>query len=519
MKRFILLLSKKTVLYGIAGAVVFLGGYIILSNGNGEKVETQVVQAGDFLQQVSVSGKVVAAQDVDLGFSQSGRVAHVYGKVGDSVYAGALLAEIENGDLYATVLQRQAALENQQAKLKSLQNGSRPEDVAVAQASVDGALVALDQASLSVVNAIGDAYAKSDDVVNNTVEQMISNPRNANQQLLFVTTASQLAINIPTDRQALETILPAWHSQILSLTASSDVVAAATQAQKNLAAVSKLLSDTSSALSQSVSSQAVSQTTLDTFVADIATARTTINTTITTLNTAVTSFKSAASSLDAARKNLTLKQAGSVQTDIDAQAASVKSAQADLQNAQAQLAKTRIVAPFSGVITKMDAKIGGIASPNTPEISMIGKGAFQVETYVPEINIALIKVGDSASVTLDAYGDVPFDAKVVSIDPAETIRSGVSTYRAVLEFASQDSRIKSGMSASVVVTTARKSNVISVPQGVVLLKDGKKYVSVTEGKDIVSKEVTTGDISSLGYIEILSGLVEGDVVVLTSATQ
>src|SRR3989344_4692429 len=78
----------------IVGAVVYVG----FLKRTEIKEETMVVHPGDFLQQVSVSGRVTAANDVDLGFSQSGRIAHVYKVVGDNVSAGTLLAEIENGD-------------------------------------------------------------------------------------------------------------------------------------------------------------------------------------------------------------------------------------------------------------------------------------------------------------------------------------------------------------------------------------------------------------------------------------
>ena len=135
---------------------------------------------------------------------------------------------------------------------------------------------------------------------------------------------------------------------------------------------------------------------------------------------------------------------------------------------------------------------------------------------MPEINISYLKVGNEASVTLDAYGEtVPFAASVVSIDPAETIRDGVSTYRAIIRFALQDTRIKQGMTANVIVTTEKRDGVISIPQGVITEREGKKYVSIKEGDKTVEREVTVGSISSFGSAEILTGLQEGDVVVLS----
>jgi HlyD family secretion protein len=477
---------------------------------------TLVVHPADFLQQVSVSGKVVAAQNVDLGFSQSGRVARVNARVGDTVRAGTLLAEVENGDVRATVLQKQAALESQRAKLASLKAGTRPETLAIAQSAVDSGIAALNQANQGVVNAIRDAYTKSDDAIRNKVDQFVSNPRGVSPQVTFFTSASQLAITVASERAAVEQMLHTWQTDVSSLNASSDLATAGARAQTSITSVVTLLLDASAVLNQAIPSQGVSQTSINQYSSDIAGARTSVNAAAAALNTAITAQKSAAAALDSARKNLALEMAGATGSDIEAQAAQVAAAQADLENAQAQLTKTRITAPFDGIVTKMDAKVGEIISPNTSETSLIGAGAFQIESYVPEINVALIQVGNAALVTLDAYGtDTPFDAKIVSIDPAETVKNGVSMYRTILQFNAQDPRIRSGMTANVVITTEKKIGVISVPQGVVKSREGKKYVQVVVNEKANEREVTTGDVSSLGNVEILSGLNDGDVVLLT----
>ena len=108
-------------------------------------------------------------------------------------------------------------------------------------------------------------------------------------------------------------------------------------------------------------------------------------------------------------------------------------------------------------------------------------------------------------------------AYIISIDPGETIRDGISTYRAVLRFSAKDPRTKTGMTANITITTEKKSGVISVPIGIVISRGGAKYVNVKKGELIEEKEITTGSVSSLGYVEILSGLKEGDEVVLKLA--
>ena len=494
-------INRTQIVWGIVLVAVLAGGWFFFFRSAPVKQQTAVLAPKAFLQQVSVSGKVVAAKQVDLGFSQSGRVTGVYAAVGRYVSQGATLAVIENGDLRAALLQKEAALENQQAKLASLMAGTRPEELAVAQSAVDSDFQAL-------INELQDAYRAADAAVHNTLDQFISNARSA-PSINFQVSDSTVKTTVESKRLAAEAMLLAWGSEVSALVPSSDLSVAAARAQSNLSAVASLLFDANAAINRGIPNSSVSQATLDSYSAAVATARTNVNTSI----AGVTSAKSA---LDASNKNLLLKQAGTTPQDIAAQQAQVKSAQADVAAAQAQLAKTFLTAPFGGTVTSVDAKVGVIVSPNTPLISMISAGTFQIESYVPEVNVALIRAGNKATVTLDAYGDdTAFDAAVLSVDPASTVRDGVSTYRIVLQFAAPDSRIKAGMTANVSVTTAVKQSVLSVPQGLVVRKDGNAYMRVLIDKEIQEREVTLGGVSSVGEVEIRSGLNEGDTIVTT----
>ena len=366
--------------------------------------------------------------------------------------------------------------------------------MAVAEGSV-----ARDERALA--DAIEDAYSVADDAVRNVADQFIDNPR-SNPQLTFAVSDSSIEALVEQKRLTTESVLVAWQSSIAGGTAD------AAKAKENLSAVTSFLADANAALNRAITSSTFTQATVDGYASDVGTARASINASVSSLSAAV-------SALDASKKNLALKRAGSTPQDIAAQEATVKAAAADVAQAQAQLNKTYLSAPFSGTITSVDAKVGKIVSPNTPEISMISTGAFQIESYIPEINIALLAVGDKATVPLDAYCDTPFAASVVSLDPAETVRDGVSTYRAVLQFERADERIKSGMTANVSITTDTKEGVLSVPQGLVTHRGGKAFVRVVTDGVVSEREVTLGGVSSLGEVEILSGLAEGEVVLAT----
>jgi HlyD family secretion protein len=511
-------LTRRTIT--IVGAlVVLVAVYFLFFRGGNSSLQTLVVHRGDFVQQLSVSGTVQAAHDVDLGFAQSGRVSATYVSVGDRVTSGEVLAEIENGDLRAAVAQKKAALASAQAQLASLQAGTRPEQLAVTQSQVQSDGVALAQAAQGLVNAIQNAYTQSDDAVHNKVDQFFSNPRSLTPQLSFPVSDSSLKSKVESDRIAIEPVLAAWQGSSANLSVSADLSAAQNEAQHDLAEVSQLLIDANAALNAAVPASQTSASTIQGWITNVATARANVNTALSTLNTAITSQQSASATLSKDEKTLALEQAGSTSEDIQAQQAQVQAAQADVQNAQAQLQKTLVVAPFSGTVTRMDAKEGETISPTEPKISLISDGLYEIETYVPEVEITGLSVGNAASTTLDAYGpDVPFAATVISIDPAETVVNGVATYKTTLQFLAQDDRIKSGMTAEVVITTQITHDALAVPQGAVFDKAGQKMLQLVRDGAVVDVPVQTGAASKIGNVQIVSGIADGDTVVLNPDT-
>ena len=484
----------------IVGAVgiLMVGWYVVFGTAKSLGA-TMAITPGDFDEQVNVSGTVIAAHDVDLGFAANGRIADVSAIVGQRVSAGTILAETENGDLIAAVSQKQSALLAVRANLASLLSGTRPEELAIAETAVNNAEEAL-------VSTLQNAYTAADDAVHNKTDVFFTNPR-TNPKLSFTVANAKLEASVEQDRTKLEPTLAAW-ALLATNRSTGDVADSAAQAQDFIGQVTTFLADANAALNQGVSDQTTNAATLASYSATLATARAAVN-------TAATSLTSASSALSAAEKNLTLEQAGATPDAIAAQEAAVAAATADVQNAQAALAKTRVLAPFSGIVTRMDAKAGAIVSPTASLISLQSDGIFQIETYVPEVSIAGVAVGDLATTTLDAYGPaVDFPSTVVAVDPAETVKGGVPTYKVTLAFARADARIRSGMTANVIIRMGTLHGAIVIPAGAVGVKNGTSYVSVVKGGAATDRLVTTGPTPSLGQVQILSGLARGDVILL-----
>lgn len=512
-----------------------------------------IISSNDLIQSISVTGRVQAAEEVDLAFESSGKINAVLVKVGDQVFKGKTLVRLNNASLTAQVTQAQASLESQQAKLDELKIGTRPEEIQVYQRKVKNAENSLEDAKLNlevvqsktdvdlnnlyddVPDVLTDAYTKSEYAIIEQIDALFSNDSSSSPQLTFNTTNSQAEINVEKNRVIVGNELSAFDLEVENIafeTNHSVLDQKMDSTNQRLLLIREFLSDLSDALSGAIN---LSATTLSTYQTDLNSARTNLNTAITNLSTqnqsvnsqkatnqsnlatAQASVNTAENTLNLSKNELTLKQAGSTLEQIAAQQAQVKQAQANLDNLRAQLAKTVITAPIKGIITQQNAKIGEIVAANKIMVGLISQNNFEIEIFIPELDIADLKIGDQAKIVLDAYPEIEWQAEVIQIDPAETVIEGVATYKTILQFKEEDGRIKPGLTADIDIVTNQKDNVFSVPFRAIIEKQDKKYLRIITNKnkklEYQEIEVITGLRGSEGEIEISSGLNEGDEVI------
>lgn len=505
--------SKKYYIPTILIIAIIVWRMLSGGNTNGEEIIT--VEASTFVQEVAVTGKVIAAKDVVLGFENPGRVSVINVKVGDQVKQGQTLTSLSSGDAYATVLQRQARVEAELAKLAEVQKGSRQEDINIAQSEYEGAVIALDQAKQSLIDSIKDAYAKSDDALRSRIDQLYTNPRTVTPRIIPFDDYN-LQTSLDNKRLRAGEILRDWSSSLAGLNTSTFDQKYIVEARTNMSFMRDFLNDLSRAVSAiQASGGGTTQATVDKYINDISSARTSVSASFNTLTTAEQSYKVATTAKLTKEQQLSLKKNGSTAEQIASQQAQLRSAQADLQSAQAALAKSTIRAPFDGVITKVDVKEGEIVSTTVNAISMISSAGFEIESFISESDVSKVRVGQPARVTLDAYGrDIIFKATVGQVDPTETNDNGISTYKTKLQFVEVDERVRSGMTANITIQTAETPASVIIPQEALFLEGAEKVVTVDEAGKRVNRKVVTGGIDTQGKIEILEGLVVGDRVVV-----
>ncbi len=212
------------------------------------------------------------------------------------------------------------------------------------------------------------------------------------------------------------------------------------------------------------------------------------------------------------QRALKLRQggAGSVAA-LDRAQADLASAEATLKLAEARLAKTRLVAPFDGVIGLRKVSVGALLVPGQEIVNLEQINPLKVDFKVPEMLLAAVKVGQVIRLRLDAMGSRAVDGTVYAIDPLLETGGRAIVLRARIP--NPDGALRPGLFARVVLTIEEKQDAIFVAEQAVLPgSDGSKSVfKAVDGKAVMTP-VELGERVK-GEVEVVSGLKDGDVVI------
>ncbi len=491
------------------GFVILLGVLYLIFGGSSTKAETVTVEKGNIVEQVIVTGKVKPADEVNLAFDRGGKVARVSAQVGTQVTAGQTLVSLDSSETYAEYLRAQANVAVEQASLDELRRGSRPEEIAINESEVSNAKIALSNAEDKLRAALAESFVHADDAVRNEVDQLFSNARTSNPQIINSVSDTQLKTDINAFRVQIEALLMAWDKNPTDISRGNIV-----KISNDLNTVKMFVDKVAIAANSLTSDYSLSIATINGYKASVSGARTSLISAQATLTSAEEKLNLAKSTLLIAEKNLALKKVGTSEEDIRGQEARVLQYQASLQAVGAQLGKMTLRSPLTGVVTKQDAKVGQIVSVGTSVVSVISNSNLEIEANVSEISVGKVKVGDTVLITMDAFADKTFKGTVTYIEPGETIIDGVVNFKITIAFSEKYEEVKTGLSTNLSIITEEKTNVLRIPTYAVTKKEGKSFVTKKEGKESVEVAVTTGFKGSDGFVEVLSGINEGDTLVL-----
>lgn len=217
--------------------------------------------------------------------------------------------------------------------------------------------------------------------------------------------------------------------------------------------------------------------------------------------------------LEKARRNYELAMIGSglKREEIIASSKGLTQAEVNVKMARLELKKTKINAPFSGIITQIKVAEGETIEAGRELFTLVDISQVQLEAKVLETEIGKVKEGREADVYLSAYPGRVFKGRVVAISPL--VNPAEKTCSVFVSLANPTGEIKPGMHAEVQIVSDVFPHRLLVPQSALLVRGGRPLVFVVENGLAKWRYVQTGEENEQ-YVEILDGVKEGEPVIV-----
>ncbi len=408
---------------------------------------TVVVTRGNLVSGVTGSGTVAAEQSLNLSFQIGGTVTRVDVKAGDTVSAGQPLAKLDDRDLQIQVTNAQAGLASAQARITQLQQGNARPED-----------IAAAQAAVTSAQAAYDAAAKSAGTL-------------GSQLVAARATMEKAQVALAQAQGAYDQV--AWRPDVAMMPQAQTLQNATIDYQQAKANYDALAA--------------------------------------TGTTDATSKLQSALAQLEQAKTNLAKLTASATETDLAIQKAAVVQAEQTLKQAEMKAEGAVLKAPFAGIVTMVNILPGSQVAAGTTVATLIDRSTLHVDLRVNENDVVRVQTGHPVSLTIDSLSDWQVQGKVSYVAPASEVVNGVVTYAVRVSFPDTDPRVKVGMTTNLSIETARRENVLLVPNSALLPKGVGRVVQFpsTDGKEPRQVDVEIGLTDGV-QTEIKSGVNEGD---------
>ena len=522
----------------VAIAAVGYWGYSTLHpKAAAAAISTATVTRGDVSTTVSSSGTVVSPSDIALAPTTTGTLAKLNVKVGQSVHAGEVLAQMDTTALQSAVAQAESSLVQAQANLANVQTtaDTTAATTAIQLQNDQNAVTSAQNNYKYQQTLIAASQATDAENVTTALNKLNNDKATAAQNVAVYQSNVDAAKNTLTNAQLtyndyeglygppMGTITIAWCATINTINANC------TTLNQDNNAVINAQSAYNNALVTQTQNLAKDAATISTDTQSYNDAQATAALNIT--KNAQT-LATAQASIDSAQSALNLYQIqnsnSTTETSLKVDAAQVTVAEANLVTAEKNLAGATVKAPVSGKVASIsNTLIGASISPNTTPtngatsatgfIVLTDIGGLQVTAGFSESDVAKIAVGQSASISFTALPNATGDAKVSNVALLPTTSSGATTYTVTFQLTGKVDGLKPGMTATATVIVADSPNAISVTSRAVTTRGGTSTVNVVT--TVNGKQVETPTSVLVGIVgdssdEILSGLKVGEQVAL-----
>lgn len=336
----------------------------------------------------------IETREIQIGSKIGGRVIEVLVEEGQLVKAGTLLVQFEFDDVKAQRAQAHAQLEQAQADYHRLQRGNRPEEIAQARANAQMQRAMLDAA---------ETGPRSQELKQAEADYAAAKADAANAQINF---------------QRMDTLV------------RGDTVSR--QQYDNAKATRDSTAQKAESLRQRLA--------------------------LLQAGTRKEDIQAAQERYNQAQAAADLMERGYRKEDIDAGRAKMEEAQAHVDQLDIQLKEANLFAPANGLVQTVSVRTGDLVGPGKIVVTMLESSQLWVKVYVPETDLAIVRVGQSAHVEVDSLPRRPFTGHVQEIAAqAEFLPRNVQThddrqhqvFGVKIRVDNSDGALKSGMSATV----------------------------------------------------------------------
>lgn len=464
--------GKKTWWVVLAFFVLIVGGGVTYYQVNSASVQTEstetlqtsIARKGDLTIYASGTGNLTALDEVDLGFKTSGQVSQINVSVGDVVKAGDVLAVIDGASTQVKYTQAKRTL--------------------------------LELTSPSAVAAAEQAIADAETEVNTSISQLayLISP----EVYYWETEVAQTKVELEEAKAALE-----------KSPEDADLKAAVKKQEDYLDyAEDKLtgnwyfydheyLRNTFTTWDRSTNTKYIDAPT----DADIKEARAALS-------------EAKASLLEAQYLYAALTGEEIPEDATGSGLSELEQAKLDLESAQVDLAGTKITTPINGTVMSIDMSIGDTVG-TTAVITVADLSQQYLEVFLDESDWTNVQVGYKTEVTFDILPDTIFTGEVTQVDPGLYTENNSSVVRTIVKLTDEDEsrfNLPLGTSAAVDIIGGEADDAILIPiEALHETTPGSYAVFVMKNGEPRLQTVEIG-IQDLTYVEIKSGLKQGDVV-------
>ena len=209
-------------------------------------------------------------------------------------------------------------------------------------------------------------------------------------------------------------------------------------------------------------------------------------------------------------KSVVEQRAGSAQ-DLDDAAAALKVAEANLALARTRLSKTRITAPFSGMVGSRRVSPGAYLRAGTPITDLAQIQTLKVTFSVPERYLGKLQRGSAVTVSTTAFPGYALTGKIDVLDPV--LDPGTRSAQVIARVNNPGNRFRPGMSADVSAVLSERMNALTIPSEAVFAEGAQTFVYVVGVDSTVARTPVKLGTRLADVVEVVEGVKEGDRIV------